>query len=176
MPNEEDVGPDSLRRVSLIKDEFPAVLSQRRRFRQGGVTGVSPGNSSIVVGRASRKVMREGAVRVMAVGAGGRTLLVPGGTTCGGVFMAPAGKTPKTKSRRRQVKGVHGVLPDREEIVREGVNEDTMQIRYHGRGLTSRESYRWSDEGGEPGEMPTWGAGWRTTWLAQTRRGGTHWQ
>ena len=31
--------------------------------------------------------------------------------------MAPAGKTPKTKGRRRHVKGVHGVLPDREEVV-----------------------------------------------------------
>ena len=37
-----------------------------------------------------------------------------------------------------------------------------MQIRYHGResvtkgGLTSRESHWWSDEGGEPVEIPTW--------------------
>ena len=40
--------------------------------------------------------------------------------------MAPAGKTPKTKGRRRHVKRVHWVLPDREEVVREGANEDTM--------------------------------------------------
>ena len=77
--------------------------------------------------------MHEGAVRVMAEGAGGRTLLVPGGTACGGVVMAPAGKAPKTKGRRRQVKGVHGVLPDREEAVRESVNKDAMQIRNLGR-------------------------------------------
>ena len=74
--------------------------------------------------------------------------------------MAPAGKTPKTKGRRRQVEEVHGVLPDREEDVREDVNEDTMQIRHRGREyrrrLTSRENHRWSDEGGEPGETPMW--------------------
>ena len=46
--------------------------------------------------------------------------------------MAPVGKTPKTKGRRRKVKGVHGVLPDWEEVVREDVNKDTMQIRHHG--------------------------------------------
>ena len=50
--------------------------------------------------------MNEGAVRVMAQGAGGRTLPVPGGTVCGGVAMAANGKTPKTKGRRRQVKAV----------------------------------------------------------------------
>ena len=46
--------------------------------------------------------------------------------------MAPAGKNPKTKGRGRQVEGVHRVLPDREEIVRESVDKDTMQIRNHG--------------------------------------------
>ena len=55
---------------------------------------------------------------------GGRTLPVQGGTACGGVVVAPAGKTPKTKGGRRQVKGVHGVFPDREEVVRESVNKD----------------------------------------------------
>ena len=49
--------------------------------------------------------------------------------------MAPAGKTPKTKGRKRKVKGVHRVLPDREEVVREDVNKDAMQIRYHSRGV-----------------------------------------
>ena len=133
MPNEEDVGSDSLRRVSLIKVvQDPAVLCQRRSFRQIDATGESPNSSSIVVGRASRKVIHEGAVGTMAEWAGGRTLRVPGGTACGGVVMAPAGKTPKTKGRRRQVKGVHGVLPDREDVVRESVNEDTMRIRNHG--------------------------------------------
>ena len=46
--------------------------------------------------------------------------------------MATAGKTPKTKSRRRKIEGVHGVLNDMEEVVREDVNEDTMQIRHRG--------------------------------------------
>ena len=77
--NETDVGPDSLRSVCLIKwIENPAVLSQHRGIGQGDATGVSPGSTSVVVGRASRKMMHEGAVRVMAEGAGGRTLQVPG--------------------------------------------------------------------------------------------------
>ena len=85
----------------------------------------------------------------MAEGAGRRTLPVPGGTACGGT--APAGKTPKTKGRRRHVKGVHGVLPDREEVVREGVNEDTMQIRYHGReSMTKGTVQTRTDFSGEP--------------------------
>ena len=45
----------------------------------------------------------------------------------------PSGKTPKTKGRRRQVEGVHGVLPGREEVVRGDVNKDAMQVRHHGR-------------------------------------------
>ena len=77
--------------------------------------------------------MHEGAVRVMAKGAGGSALPVTRGTACGGVVMAPTGKTPKTKGRRRQVEGVHGVLPDREDVVRESVNKDAMQVRNHGR-------------------------------------------
>ena len=40
--------------------------------------------------------------------------------------MAPARKTPKTKGRGRQVEGVHRVLPDREEVVRESVDKDAM--------------------------------------------------
>ena len=36
--------------------------------------------------------MHEGDVRVMAEGAGGKTLPVLGSTACGGVVMAPAGK------------------------------------------------------------------------------------
>ena len=91
---------------------------------------MSPNSSSDKVGRASRKVMHEGAIRVMAEGASGRTLPVP---ACGGVVMAPTGKTSKTKGRRRQVKGVFGVLSDREEVVRKGVNKDIMEIRNHGR-------------------------------------------
>ena len=47
--------------------------------------------------------------------------------------MAPKGKTPKTKGRRRQVEGAHGVLLDREEVVRGDVNKDAMQVRHHGR-------------------------------------------
>ena len=41
--------------------------------------------------------------------------------------MAPAGKNQKTKGRRRQVKGVHGVLLDREEVVRRDVNKDACR-------------------------------------------------
>ena len=67
----------------------------------------------IVVGRTSGEVMHEGAVRVMAKGAGGRPLPVTRGTACGGKVMAPARKPPKTKGRGRQVEGVHRVLPDR---------------------------------------------------------------
>ena len=52
---------------------------------------------------------------------------------CGRVVMAPAGKTPKMKGRRRQVERVHGVLNDRKEVVRGDVNKDTMQVRQHGR-------------------------------------------
>ena len=111
MANEKDVGPDSLRGVCLIKRvEDPAVLSQHRGIGQGDATGMSPSNPSVAVRRASRKMMREGAVRVMAEGASGRAL--PG---------------------RRQVEGVNGVLPDREEVVRGDVNKDAMQVRHHGR-------------------------------------------
>ena len=127
---------------------------------------MSPSSPGVAMRRASRKVMHEGAVRVMAEGAGGRTLPMTRGTACGRVVMAPAGKTPKMEDRRRQVEGVHGVLPGREEVVRGDVNKDTMQSRHHGResvtkgmvkaGLTSRESNGWSDEGGEPVEIPTW--------------------
>ena len=61
----------------------------------------------------------------MTEGAGGKTLPVPGGTACGGVVVAPAGKTPKTKGRRRQVKGEHGVLPDREDVTKGTVETRT---------------------------------------------------
>ena len=46
--------------------------------------------------------MHEGTIRVMAEGASGRALPVTRGTACGGVVMAPAGKTPKMKGGRRQ--------------------------------------------------------------------------
>ena len=48
------------------------------------------------VRRVSGKMMHEGAVNVMAEGAGGGTLPMTSGTV-----MAPAGKTPKMKGRRR---------------------------------------------------------------------------
>ena len=38
-----------------------------------------------------------------------------------------------TKGGRRQVEGVHGVIPDREEVVRGDVNKDAMQVRHHGK-------------------------------------------
>ena len=152
MPDEENVGLDCLQRVCLIEGvEDPAVLCQRRSFRQGNATGVSPACSSTVVERASRKVVHEGAVRVMAKGAGGRALPVTRRTACGGVVMAPAGKTPKTKGRRQQVKGAHGVLPDWEEVVREDVNKDTMQIRHHGRESVTKGTVQTrTDFSGEP--------------------------
>ena len=150
--NKEDVGPDSMRRICLVEGvEHPTVLCQRRNFRQGDTTGVSPGCSSAVVERASRKVMHKGAVRVMAKGAGGRTLPVTRGTACGGVVMAPAGKTLKTKGRGRQVKGAHGVVPDREEVVRESVNKDAMQVRDHGREQVTKGTVETrADFSGEP--------------------------
>ena len=61
--------------------------------------------------------------------------------------MAPAGKTPKTKSRRRQVKGV----PDMEEVVREDVNEDAKQIRHNGRESVTKGTVEMrTDFTGEP--------------------------
>ena len=73
-------GPDSLRGVCIIERvEDPAVLSQHRDIGQGDATGVSPGSTSVMVGRGSTKVMHEGAVRVP----------VTRGTACGGVVMAP---------------------------------------------------------------------------------------
>ena len=99
--SEKDVGPDSLRGLCLIERvEDPAVLSQHRGIGQGGATGMSPSSLSVAVRRASRKMMHEGAVRVMAEGANARVLPVTRGTACGGVVMAPAGKTPKTKGRK----------------------------------------------------------------------------
>ena len=96
---------------------------------------MSPNSTSVEVGRASRNVMHEGAVRVMAEDAGGRTLPVPGGTA----------------GRRRQVKGVHDVLPHREEVVREDVNEDAMQIRHHGRESVTKGTVQTrTDFSGEP--------------------------
>ena len=71
MANEKDVGPDCLRGVCLIERvEDPAVLSQHRGIGQGDATGMSPSSPSVAVRRASRKMMHEGAVRVMAEGAG----------------------------------------------------------------------------------------------------------
>ena len=100
--NEKDVGPDGMRVVCLIERvEDPPVPSQHRGIGQGDATGMSPSSPSVVVRRASREMMHEGAVRVMAEGASGRALPVTRGTACGGVVMAPAGKTPKTKGGRR---------------------------------------------------------------------------
>ena len=76
--------------------------------------------------------MHEGAVRH---GRSGRWK-DPAGAGRDGLWrmvVALASKTPKTKGRRRQVEGVHGVLPDREEVVRESVDKDAMQVRHHGR-------------------------------------------
>ena len=54
---------------------------------------MSPSSPNVAVRRASRKMMHEGAVRVMAEGASGRALPVTRGTACAEVVMAPAGKT-----------------------------------------------------------------------------------
>ena len=91
---------------------------------------MSPSSPSVAVRRASRKMMHEGAVRVMAEGASGSSLPVTSGTACGRVVVAAAGQDPKDE---RQVEGVHGVLPDREEVVRGDVKKDAMQVRHHGR-------------------------------------------
>ena len=46
-------------------------------------------------------------------------------------WSCPSGQDPKDE--RRQVKKVDWVLPDREEIVRESVDKDAMQVKDHGR-------------------------------------------
>ena len=75
--NEKEVGRDSLRGVCFIERvEDPAMLSQHRGIGQGDATGMSPSSPSVAVRRASRKMMHEGAVRVMAEGASGRALQV----------------------------------------------------------------------------------------------------
>ena len=113
------MGTDTMGSLCLIERvENPAVLSQHRSIGQGDATRVSPNSSSVEVGRARRKVMHEGAVRVMAEGAGGRTLPVTRGT----------------EGRRRSVKGVRGVLPDREEVVR----GECQQGRHAGQTLWQR--------------------------------------
>ena len=38
----------------------------------------------------------------------------------------------RRKAEGGRLKGVHAVLLDWEEVVREDVNKDTMQIRHHG--------------------------------------------
>ena len=60
---------------------------------------MSPSSSSVVVGRASRKVMHEGAVRVMAEGAGGRTLPVTRGTAWRSGH-GPSGQDPKDERQK----------------------------------------------------------------------------
>ena len=52
--------------------EDPAVLSQHRGIGQGDATGMRPSSPSVAVRRASREMMHEGAVRVMAEEASGR--------------------------------------------------------------------------------------------------------
>ena len=134
MANEKDVGPDCLRGVGFIERvEDPAVLGQHRGIRQGDATGMGPSGPGVAVRRASGKMIHEGAVNIMTEGAGGGTLPMTRGTAGGRFFMAPAGKTPETKGRRRQVEGIHGVLPGREEVVRGDINKDAMQVRHHGR-------------------------------------------
>ena len=76
---------------------------------QGDATRMSPSGPGDVVRRANGKMMHEGAVDIMTEGVGGGTLPMTRGTACGRVVMAPAGKTPKTKGRGRQVKRVHGI-------------------------------------------------------------------
>ena len=89
--NEKDVGLDGLRVVCHIERVDLCRAS----------TEASGKEMPQELRRASREMMHEGAVRVMAGGASGRALLVTRGTACGGVVMAPAGKTPKTKGGRR---------------------------------------------------------------------------
>ena len=101
MPDEENVGLDSLWCVCLIEGvEDPAVLCQRRSFRQGNAKGVSPACSSTMVERASRWVVHEGSVRVMAKGAGGRA---PAGDEKDALWRSghgPSGQDPKDERRK----------------------------------------------------------------------------
>ena len=106
MANEKDVGPDSLRGVCFIERvENPAVLSQHRKSSGKEMPQNEPKQPERCVRRASRKMMHEGAVRVMAEGASRRALPVTRGTAYGRVVMAPAGKTPKTKGRLKECTG-----------------------------------------------------------------------
>ena len=119
VPNQKDVGLDGLRVVCLIERvEDPPVLSQHRGIGQGDATGMSPSSPSVAVRRASREMMHEGAVRVMAEGASGRALPVTRGTAW------RSGHGPQRARPRRH---------DREEVVRESVNKDAMQVRHTGR-------------------------------------------
>ena len=61
---------------------------------------MSPSSPSVAVRRASREMMHEGAVGVMAEGASGRALPVTRGTACGGVVVPPAGKTPDERRKK----------------------------------------------------------------------------
>ena len=93
MASEKDVGPDGLRVVCLIERVGdPPVPSQHRGIGQGDATGMSPSGPSVAVRRASREMMHEGAVRVMAEEAGG--------TACGRVVMAQ-----RARPRRRKAEG-----------------------------------------------------------------------
>ena len=96
MANEKDVGPDRLRGVCLIER---AVLSQHRGIGQGDATGTSPSSPSVAVRRASREMMLEGAVRVMAEGASGRA-----GDDRDGLWRSghgPSGQDPTDERRKK---------------------------------------------------------------------------
>ena len=87
---------------------------------------MSPSSPSVAVRRASRKMMHEGAVRVMAEGASRRALPVTRGTACGRVVMAPAGKTPKTKGRLYTGFSLTGRKLSEETSTRTPCRSDTM--------------------------------------------------
>ena len=119
MANEKDVGLDGLRVVCLIERvEDPPVLSQHRGIGQGDATGMSPSSPSVAVRRASREMMHEGAVRVMAEGASGRALPVTRGTAW---RSCPSGQDPGGMTGRKLPERVSTRTPCRSDTLAESL-------------------------------------------------------
>ena len=103
-------------------------------------------------------MMHEGAVRVMAEGAGGRTLPVPGGTACGGVVMAPWARPQRRKAQGGRLKGYTGFsltgrkLSERRESVK-GTVETTTDFT-GATGVTRAESQERDGGGVESRRAP----------------------
>ena len=103
-------------------------------------TGVNPSSSSVVVGRARRKVMHSGAVRVMADGGKWKN---PAGDEEDGRWKSghgPSGQDPKRrKAEGGRLKEYTGVLLDREGSCQRG--------RQRGRHANQTPWQRVCDEG-----------------------------